>query len=69
MLYRVEYEGGKCCNFANGRKDLLDLLKILKDEVITDIRKVYKNGVSDSVMERYKDYIRKEEKPCCRNQS
>lgn len=59
MLYRIEYEGGKCCSFANSRKDLLDLLKILKDEVITDIRKVYKNGVSDSVMENYKRYIRK----------
>ena len=69
MLYRIEYEEGKCCNFAYGRKDVLDWLKILKDEVITDIRKVYKSGVSDSVMERYKDYIRKEEKPCCRNQS
>lgn len=41
---------------------MIDWLKILKDEVITDIRKVYKSGVSDSVMERYKDYIRKEEK-------
>ena len=69
MLYRIEYEEGKYCNFAYGRKDVIDWLKILKDEVITDIRKVYKSGVSDSVMERYKDYIRKEGEPCCRNQS
>ena len=69
MLYRIEYDGGKCCNFAYGRKDVVDWLKILKDEVITDIRKVYKSGASDSVMENYEKYIRKEKKPCCRNQS
>ena len=69
MLYRIEYDGGKCCNFAYGRKDVVDWLKILKDEVITDIRKVYKSGSSDSVMGNYEKYIRKEEKICCRNQS
>lgn len=57
MQYRIEYEGGRCCNFANSRKDLLDWLKLLKDEVITDIRKLYKSGVSDSVLEKYKQYI------------
>lgn len=40
MKYRIEYSGGKCCNYANGRSDLLDWLKVLKDETITDIRKV-----------------------------
>ena len=69
MLYRIEYDGGKCCNFAYGRKDVVDWLKILKNEVITDIRKVYKSGASDSVMENYEKYIRKEKKICCRNQS
>ena len=62
MVYRIEYEDGRCCNFANGRKDLLEWLKILKNETITDIQKVYKSGVSDSVMETYKVYIRKEKK-------
>ena len=57
MEYRIEYAEGKCCNFANGRTDLLEWLKLLKDETVTDIRKLYKNGVSDSVMERYKKYI------------
>lgn len=59
MRYRIEYAEGKCCNFANGRKDLLDWLKLLKDETITDIRKVYKNGTSQTVMPEYKQYIRK----------
>lgn len=57
MVYRIEYENGKCCNFANSRIDLIDWLKILKDETISDIRKLYKSGVSDSVMDKYEKYI------------
>ena len=59
MRYRIEYADGKCCNFANGSKDLIEWLKLLKDETITDIRKLYKSGVSDSVIEKYQKYIRK----------
>ena len=59
MRYRIEYADGKCCNFANSRKDLLEWLNILKDETISDIRKLYKSGVSDSVMEKYINYINK----------
>lgn len=58
MRYRIEYADGRCCNFANGSKDLIAWLKLLKDEEITDIRKVYKSGVSDSVMETYRKYIK-----------
>lgn len=57
MLYRIEYADGRCCNFAHSRKDLLEWLKLLKDETITDIRKIYKSGVSDSVLEKYKQFI------------
>lgn len=57
MEYRIEYADGKCCNFANGRKDLLEWLKLLKDETITDIRKLHKNGFSETVMEKYERYI------------
>ena len=42
MRYRIEYADGRCCNFANGRDDLLEWLKLLKQEEISDIRKVYK---------------------------
>lgn len=59
MEYRIEYCEGKLCNFAHNRKDLIEWLKLLKDETISDIRKVYKNGVSDSVMEKYEGYINK----------
>ena len=59
MRYRIEYAGGRYCNFANSRKDLLEWLKLLKDEEITDIRKIYKNGVTDSVLEKYQNYLDK----------
>lgn len=58
MRYRIEYADGRCCNYANSSKDLIAWLKLLKDETITDIRKVYKSGVSDSVMEIYEKYTR-----------
>ena len=57
MKYRIEYADGRCCNFANGRKDLLEWLKLLKDENISDIRKLHKNGVSETVLEKYERYI------------
>ena len=59
MRYRIEYASGKCCSFTNSRTDLIDWLKLLKDETISDIRKIYKSGVSDSVMETYRQYISK----------
>ena len=57
MRYLIEFADGRCCNFANSRKDLLEWLKLLKDEEITDIRKIYKNGVTDSVLEKYQNYL------------
>ena len=58
MRYRIEYADGRCCNFANSRKDLLDWLKLLKDEQIVDIRKIYKSGVTDSVLDSYRCYLK-----------
>ena len=57
MKYRIEYTSGKCCYFANSRKELIDWLKLLKDETISDIRKIYKNGVTDSVMDTYQKEV------------
>lgn len=57
MKYRIEYAGKRCCNIACNRNDLIEKLKLLKDEVVVDIRKVYKSGVSDSVMEIYEQYF------------
>ncbi len=58
MRYRIEYADGRCCSFASSRKDLLDWLKTLKDEKVVDIRKVYKNGVTDSVIDSYCSYLK-----------
>lgn len=59
MIYRIEYENARCYNYANGRADLLKWLDLLKDEKIVDIRKVYKSGATDSVLDTYKRYIKR----------
>lgn len=58
MRYRIEYADGYCCNYANGSKEVLEWLRLLKDENIIDIRKIYKNGESVSVMGVYQKYIK-----------
>lgn len=58
MRYRIEYADGQCCKFVNSRQDLMKMLKLIKGKTVTDIRKVYKSGVSDSVMETYKPYLK-----------
>ena len=58
MIYKIEYSGGKCCNYANGRADLLEWLRILRDEKINDILKISKDGNMTSVIEKYKNFYR-----------
>ena len=57
MIYKIEYSGGKCCNYANGRVDLLEWLRILRDEKIDDILKISKDGNMASVIEKYKKFL------------
>ena len=57
MKYRIEYADRRCCSFASSRDDLLALLDKLKDKPVSDIRKRYKSGASDSVLERYQQYL------------
>lgn len=59
MNYRIEYADGQCCNIAYGSKDLTEKLKRLGKGTVSDIRKLYKSGVSDSVMEIYERYIQR----------
>jgi len=59
MRYRIGYLGNRHCDFVNGSKELLKFLKLQKNEAIADIRKLYKSGVSDSVMDTYKPYLQK----------
>ena len=57
MRYRLEYTDGRCCSFANSRDELLLYLKKVNSNEISDIRKVYKNGATDSVIENYRSYM------------
>ena len=57
MIYKIEYDNGKCCNYANGRADLLEWLRILHDEKIDDILKISKDGNMTSVIEKYKKFL------------
>ena len=58
MEYRITYANGKCHNYAHSRKDLLEWLSILKDEVITDVQKINKKGNSESVFEKYRKHLK-----------
>ena len=57
MKYQIEYADGMKCKTVNSREELLKCLDGLKNETITDIRKLYKSGVSDSVLGIYEPYI------------
>lgn len=57
MIYEIRYADGRCNSHTNGSKDLIKRLALLKDEHIADIRKIYKSGVSDTVLETYGKYI------------
>ena len=59
MRYRIEYTGGRRSALADSRQELLRLIKMAAPGTIEDIRKLYQNGVSDSVMEKYEQYLKK----------
>lgn len=50
MRYKIVYCLGQCANYANGKKDLAQWLRILKGETIDDIQKIYKDGTIKSIM-------------------
>lgn len=57
MKYIIIYHNSKVSR-ADGRKEVLKMIAELRKEDIEDIRKVYKSGVTDSVFELYKLYMR-----------
>lgn len=59
MLYKITYADGRCHNYAHSRKDLMEWLSILKDEMITEIKKIAKNGKTEDVTVKYQRYINK----------
>ena len=56
MKYRIEYTNGKYCKIVDSRNDLIKELETSND-LILDIRKIYKSGIADSVFETYKKYL------------
>lgn len=58
MRYRIEYVNRRACDIVGSRKDLLERLQTLEKGTVEDIRKLYKSGVSDSVLDTYKQYLR-----------
>ena len=57
MMYKIEYDNGKCCNYAHSRADLLEWLRILRDEKIDDILKISKSGAITSVIDKYQKFL------------
>lgn len=58
MKYRIEFADRRCCSIANSRRELIQRLQTLERGTVEDIRKVYKSGVSDSVIEKYEQYTK-----------
>lgn len=58
MRYRIEYTGGQGSAFADSRQELLTQIKAAPPGAIEDIRRLYKSGVSDSVIEKYERYVK-----------
>lgn len=59
MKYQIIYAGGRRCQVVNSRAELLNQLAMPQPD-ISDIRKVYKNGATDGVMDKYFRYIKSE---------
>ena len=57
MKYIIYHSNDKVSR-VDGRKELLKQISQVRKENIEDIRKVYKSGVTDSVFELYKRYMR-----------
>ena len=57
MKYIIYHSNDKVSR-VDGRKEVLKQISQLRKEDIEDIRKVYKSGVTDSVFELYKPYMR-----------
>lgn len=57
MKYIIYHSNAKVSR-AEGRKEVIKLISNVKKEDIEDIRKLYKSGVTDSVIDMYKMYMK-----------
>lgn len=58
MEYRIEYTDGRRNTRIQGRPALMKLLGQEKRENIRDVRKLFRNGFSETVFEKYGRFIR-----------
>ncbi|MCD8013390.1 MAG: hypothetical protein LUG99_09470 [Lachnospiraceae bacterium] len=65
MRYRIEFTDRRPCKYVQSREELLLWLKNPRNGAVSDIRKVYTNGATDSVFEKYKPLINNPN-PCIR---
>lgn len=56
-MYLLEYKNGTT-DTVNTRNDLIEWLNIIGGHGVQDIRKVREHGISISVLEEFKHYIR-----------
>ena len=57
MKYFIYHSNAKVSR-AEGRKEVIKLISNVEKEDIEDIRKLYKSGVTDSVIDMYKKYMK-----------
>lgn len=57
MRYRIDFFGDRHSMVLNSREDLIGWLKLIHPNAIEDVRKIYSNGATDSVMDY--DYVKR----------
>lgn len=57
MRYRVDFFGDRHSMILNSREELIGWLKLIHPNTIEDVRKIYSNGATDSVMDY--DYVKR----------
>ena len=58
MKYRIEYADGRKCSFTTGRDATIRLLENMERRAVSDVRRVYKNGITETVMESYERFLK-----------
>lgn len=56
-MYQIEYVNGST-DTVNTKHDLIEWLKIIGGQGVQDIRKVREHGISISVLEEFRQYVR-----------
>lgn len=57
MRYRIDYADGSRSRFVDGSRELIAQLEKERHGAVEDVRKVFKSGVTDSVVETYRKYL------------